>query len=257
MKKLNLVLFILLGTFLLACNTQKGPLIIVSKEYPNMAFHRWLKSGDKDIHVVSVYGIQDKDKMRKLLKEADGIIITGGEDINPALYNEPQEIKHCGKINNYRDSLELMLIKYAINNKIPLLGICRGHQIINVALGGSLIVDIPTYIHGDTIHRNHGHATMHEVYINPHSYLFNIVKVDSGMVRSNHHQAVKHVGKSLRAAAYAPDSIIEACEPIDTTKQFILTLQWHPEGMQYKAPLSYSIRDFFIVKAKEYKARVK
>ncbi len=251
-------LILILSTFLfLSCNQDTRPLILVSKEYKSQAFHHWLMSADSNIRIVSVFGMHDRDSILSLLKKADGIIITGGEDINPTLYGEPEEINRCGIINDYRDSLEIMLINYAIKNKIPLLGICRGHQIINVALGGSLIVDIPQDLGSDTLHRKDGHATMHLVYIKPDSYLHNIVKIDSGLVRSNHHQAVKQVGKNLHVVAYAPDSVIEACEPEDTTGQFILTLQWHPEGMDYNAPLSYRIRDFFLHKVKTYKKHIK
>ncbi len=252
MKKYILLFVATLGLLLLSCNNQKQPLIIVSKEYKNQAFHHWLMSGDSNIKIISVYGMHNQDSIRDLLRKADGIIITGGEDINPSLYGQPAEIKRCGTVNNYRDSLEIMLIKYATTHKIPLLGICRGHQIINVALGGSLIVDIPQDIGSDTLHRKNGHATMHMVYIMPKSLLHNIVKIDSGLVRSNHHQAVKTVGHDLLPVAFAPDSVIEACEPVDTTQQFILTLQWHPEGMDYASPLSYRIRDFFLHKVKSH-----
>lgn len=247
-------LTLILAIFLLvSCNKDSRPLIILSKEYKSQAFHHWLMSGDSNINILSVYGMHNRDSLLSLLKKADGIIITGGEDINPTLYGEPEEKKHCGTINDYRDSLEIMLINYAVEHKVPLLGICRGHQIINVALGGSLIVDIPQDIGSDTLHRKDGHATMHMVYIKPDSYLHNIVKTDSGLVRSNHHQAVKQVGKNLHVVAYAADSVIEACEPVDTTSQFIITLQWHPEGMDYSSPLSYRIRDFFLHKARAHK----
>ncbi len=250
MKKIYYLISVI---FLLsACHKTDKPLIIVSKEYKSQAFHKWLMDADSNINIVSAYGIHSDDSLYALIKRADGIIISGGEDVNPALYNEPQEIKRCGKINPYRDSLEQKLIRYAIKHKIPLLGICRGHQIINVTLGGSLIVDIPQDIGSDTLHRKDGHATMHMVYIQPGTYLHNIVGVDSGMVRSNHHQAVKQYPPMLRVSAYAPDTVIEATELRDTTQMFLLTLQWHPEGMDYNSPLSGRIRQVFLYKVHQH-----
>ena len=250
MKKI-FFFYIFLNLLLISCK-QDSPIIIVSKEYKNRAFHKWLQQDESNIKIISVYGMQDKDSILNLLKKADGIIITGGEDVNPELYGKAEEKKRCGQINMYRDSLELMLINYAIKKNIPLLGICRGHQIINVALGGSLIIDIPQDIGSDTLHRKNEHATMHLVYIKPNSFLHKIVQVDSGIVWSNHHQAVKKIGSLLKPVAFAKDSIIEACEPIDTTKHFILTLQWHPEAMDFSSPLSKNIRESFIAKIKEH-----
>jgi len=247
MKKLLLLwtAFVLL----LAC--QKGerpPVVVVSKNYDNR-FTEWLHKQDSSIQVISLYGIHDRDSIKKILRKADGIIISGGEDVNPSLYGEPEEITRCGKINVYRDQLEMNMIKYALNHKVPLLGICRGNQILNVTLGGSLIVDIPQDIGSDSLHRKNGGATMHIVYIKDGTMLKRIVRADSGLVRSNHHQAVKKLADMFRASAYAPDSVIEAIEPKDTTEYpFVLGIQWHPESMEDDNPLNYRIRQAFLAK---------
>ena len=93
---------------------------------------------------------------------ADGIILTGGEDINPLLYNDTLNLKVCGEIDYTRDTLEKNLFDYAFKNKTPLVGICRGMQMINVASGGSLYGDIPSEIGTKVIHRNNGEV-MHEI----------------------------------------------------------------------------------------------
>jgi len=245
-------LVILLVIFTFSCsNKDKQPLVVVSKNY-NKAFTTWLAKADSNILVVEAYGIKDKDSLAKLLQHADGIIISGGEDINPKIYGKASESNYCGQINPYRDTLEMIMINYAYSHKIPLLGICRGHQMLNVTFGGSLITDIPTFVGSDTMHRNNG-RTWHKVYIKPNTLLHSIVQVDSGEVLSNHHQAIDKLGRNLEVAAYAPDSIIEAVELYDTLfHPFIMGLQWHPEGMPDDNPLNYPIRDFFAQKVNKH-----
>ncbi len=250
MKKLTKLFLILAVTALLfACNKEKYT-IAVSKNYDNR-FSVWIHKADPHIKIINLYGIHNFNKLQKILSHADGIIISGGEDVNPLLYHDSAAIKLCGKINPYRDSLEQFTIKYAYAHKIPLLGICRGEQIINVTFGGTLVPDIPTFYH-DSIHRKNGHHTFHKVFILPNTLTFNIFKVRQGTVYSNHHQAVAKVAKMFRISAIAPDSVVEAIELKDTSKQFILGLQWHPEAMSDSNPLNYRIRTYFIKQIIKY-----
>ncbi len=251
MKKLSM-LFILISIF--ACNRtippknvkNIRPLVVLSVYNNNV--ENWLKNADTNLRIIAAFGINNDDSLKKLLSLADGIIITGGEDINPALYGKADEINKCYKISPKRDTLEIKMTNYAISNNIPLLGICRGEQMINVATGGTLYTDIPTDIGSLTMHRHHG-ATTHSVKIIQNTLLHSIVGVDSGTVYSNHHQGVEKLGRHLLAAAYAPDSLIEAIEFYDTIiHPFVMGVQWHPEKMKQTNPLSYRIRDFFIKK---------
>jgi putative glutamine amidotransferase len=160
---------------------------------------------------------------------ADGIIISGGPDVNPGIYGKAQEKDRCESIDNRRDSLELRMIKYAIENKIPLLGICRGHQILNVANKGSLIIDIPSDYDTTIIHRRGGD---HMVKIVEGTLLSELITPDSGLVNSSHHQAVETLAPGYRATAFARDGIIEAIEPVEPDGHpFILGVQWHPETL--------------------------
>jgi len=233
------------------------PFVLVSKDYNNV-HQDWLQAsiGNDKVVCINMYAIKSLDSIRMMLKKADGIIISGGEDVNPALYGEEKEIERCGTINQHRDSLEQMMIRYALNRKIPLLGICRGLQILNVTQGGSLVIDIPTDIGSKYLHRDSrkakkkkSTAVNHFVYIKKGTYLYNIVKVDSGIVYSNHHQAIEKVAPFFKVSSYAKDKVSESFEPKDTLLHpFILGVQWHPEAMKSENPLSGKIGRKFMKK---------
>ena len=131
------ILFSLLLIFFQSCSEKTT--IILSKESSNYA--KWISK--KNTVILDAYTIANTDS---ILSIADGIILTGGEDINPLLYNDTVNIKVCGEIDYRRDTLEKKLFDYAFKNKIPLMGICRGMQMINVASGGTLYGDIPLEI---------------------------------------------------------------------------------------------------------------
>lgn len=224
--------------------------ITVSKD-PKMVFKKWLgdsKTKDDSLVFINMYGAFEADSFDYWLEKSDGIIISGGEDINPALYGQPEDTSRCGTIDPLRDSLEMVMINYAYNEKVPLLGVCRGHQILNVAFGGSLIVDIPEDFGSTEMHRNNG-STMHKISVNETSYLYSFLGSTSGTVYSNHHQAVSRLAEGFEVSSYAPDGIPESIELQDTTKHpFILGVQWHPEAMDYKHPFSARIAEKFLEK---------
>ena len=267
MKKI--VFSILIISLIISCKHQQKissenralPLILVSKD-SKQTHDKWLSSsvGNHNFKCVNMYAVKSKDSVRLLLKKADGMIIAGGEDVNPALYGKQDELDRCGAINPHRDSLEQMMIHYAVKNKVPLLGICRGHQILDVTEGGSLIIDIPTDVGSKYLHRDSrkaeehkSTAVYHEIYIKRNTFLYNIVKVDSGSAYSNHHQAVSRVAKGFRISAYAKDKVIESIEPADTLRHpFILGVQWHPEAMDAKNSLSGTIGRKFLNKVRQH-----
>ena len=238
--------------FLFSCNKKNETkyTIILPSDYKKNV-QNWLLNFDTTLNVINIYNIPN-DSLDFILKNADGIVLTGGADIQPKIYGQDSLKKYCGKFNPRRDSLDSILLNYAINHKLPLLGICRGLQFINVGLGGTLIPDIPTFV-GDSIHRNNG-AVYHKVKILPNTFTATICRVDTGTVYSNHHQAINNIAKSLRISAIATDSVIEAVEWKDTTgKNFLLAVQWHPEAMDYRKPLSANIAKAFILAVKSKK----
>ncbi|MGB0935793.1 MAG: gamma-glutamyl-gamma-aminobutyrate hydrolase family protein [Alphaproteobacteria bacterium] len=163
------------------------------------------------------------------LDSIDGLIITGGDlDVDPALYGD--SIRHESvKIIEKRSNFEWDLTKGAIERDMPILGICGGHQLLNVALGGSLIQHIPAEIPTQIEHEqpNPRNEPGHSVEIIQGTLLHDIIGQNQIMVNSAHHQAVKDPAPSVRINSRAPDDVIEGFE--DTSKRFCLGIQWHPE----------------------------
>jgi len=238
--------FIIILLFSGSCQKQnQEPIILVSKESGN-TFMNWLARADNTVQRINMYNLP-ADSIAFYLSLSDGIIISGGPDINPGIYGKGSELERCGPIDHRRDTLELTMIRYAIENDIPLLCICRGHQILNAANKGTLIIDIPTDYDTIIAHRQEG---KHIVKVVEGTLLSEIIGPDRGLVNSRHHQAVEMLAPGFLASALAADGIIEAIEPVDRTEHpFILGLQWHPEYMiresdsPFALPIAYSFMD--------------
>lgn len=164
------------------------------------------------------------------LKKIKGLILSGGIDIYPELYNDWETKEDTGKYNTDRDGFEYKLIEYSINNNIPILGICRGCQLINVFFNGSLIYDIPSIRKVDHDRIDDNTMRIHNVNVFERSLLYNSVLSLNGNVTSSHHQSVDRLGEGLMVSAKADDGIIEAIEYANNSnKPFLLGIQWHPE----------------------------
>ena len=215
--------------------------IILSKESLN--YVKWIER--EDIIVLNAYAIDNTDSILEL---ADGIILTGGEDINPLQYNDTINIKLCGPINYIRDTLERKLFDYAFNHKIPLVGICRGMQMINVASGGTLYGDIPTEIGNKVIHRNKGEV-MHEIVVSSENpYCTNLIfplDKETFLVNSWHHQGLKDVAPNIHVIARSYDGLPEAVI-MDTAKHpFMIAVQFHPERLGLDNVIHKQMRSSF------------
>ena len=244
-KNLILTLFILILIFP-ECSDRKSDLILISKD-SRLRIEKWFSSIDPGIEIREFYSIPP-DSMDYYLIRADGIVIGGGEDVNPAMYGKPEYLEVCGEVDDFRDSIEKVMIQFALLNDIPLLGICRGQQIINVVAGGSLIPDLPTYKPGPIVHRDSSDIA-HIIFAESGSWLSGLIGHDSVWVNSRHHQAVDEVSEKFHIAAYAPDGVIESIEiRSEENHPFAIAVQWHPESLLDS--LSYSIGRLFITSIK-------
>ncbi len=169
----------------------------------------------------------DAGVLERVVSACDGLLITGGQDVNPALYGRDRGL--CGELCDGRDGMETPLFELALKRDIPVLGICRGMQFINVALGGTLYRDIPTEHPTPLCHRQSApyDRPSHEVAIEAGSPLDALFGVRKLGVNSCHHQAVERLSDRLRAAARADDGLIEAFYM--PSARFVLGVQWHPE----------------------------
>lgn len=165
------------------------------------------------------------------LREVAGLVLTGGEDLDPALFGETThpatDAPHAG-----RDAYELALALAAHEQRVPTLAICRGAQVVNVALGGSLVQDIPSQEPSDVEHSPAGKRAerVHTVEIDPGSRLSRIMGTTRISTNSSHHQAVRRTASALHVTARSEDGIIEALEPHDPA-WWMVAVQWHPEEL--------------------------
>ena len=184
----------------------------------------------------------------------DGILFSGGEDLHPELYGKPEYVKEYGlkEIIPARDQFEYEVIEKAFGLKKPVLGICRGLQLINVYLGGTLVPDIPT-MHHSTVHgKISGQDQTHFIRVENFSMLYDISGQELGIVNSAHHQSVERPAKELKISAFSEPGIVEAMEWKEPAKKsWLLMVQWHPERMSdFSSPFSANIKSAFLQESK-------
>jgi putative glutamine amidotransferase len=179
---------------------------------------------------------EEEQVVRVMYEQADGIFLAGGHDLDPALYGEAERHPTCDEPDHERDWTELRLVRWALEDDKPLLGVCRGIQSINVAAGGTLYQHVPDQHPGAIKHDyfSMGEGTgrdylAHAVRIEPGSRLSAIMGVDEVMVTSMHHQGVKAIARGFRPGARAEDGLVEAIEHVD--RRFVLGVQWHAEEL--------------------------
>jgi putative glutamine amidotransferase len=174
--------------------------------------------------------LDDEDRLRAIYDRLDGIVFPGGADVAPEEYGE-EPIDNLNVIEAPRDRTELTLARWAFADDLPTLGICRGQQLLNVALGGSLYQDlrhqgVTTVEHSDADGRARN-ALLHRVRLDPGSRLAQLIDETSVEVNSLHHQAVKVVAAPLKATGTSDDGVIESLESDE--RRFLIAVQWHPE----------------------------
>ena len=235
---------------------ENKPIILIIPsldEYNNLKLsQKYTKiiSKNSAVPIISAYYKNIND----IIKYIDGIIFSGGVDPNPIFFDiEP---RYCNDITPKRDIFEISLCKKAFKMGIPILGICRGIQIIALTFGGNIYQDIHKENSNKSKHYQNfsGKYPFHSINIRKKSKLYNIIKSEKLYVNSFHHQAIKEVPKKFEISAISDDLIIEAIEY--KGNKFIIGVQWHPEQMT-KSNYNESIFKKFIYEANEYKRRNK
>ena len=211
--------------------------------YENYA--NWI-SANGNVELIRLgYAFNNLDDIEK----CQGLFLTGGSDIHPEFYNKKEYKKEFNltDIDVRRDTFELNLLERWQRNKIPLLGVCRGQQLFNVFLGGTLIPDLPSF--GKFNHAKLNDAPRnHAIHVDPNSQLKDWVGTDVGQINSFHHQSVDRVASGLAANAISPDGVVEGLEWAKPKENIpMMCVQWHPEMMKDpESPFTKNIRDRFL-----------
>lgn len=200
----------------------KSPVIGVA--WPKADYIASLEKAGAEVKVLE----PERDALPGALDHCDGLLLTGGVDVDPKEYGEAPH--PTVELDPTRDDYELALARIAIERDMPLLAICRGSQVLNVAAGGSLIQDLPSQHPGAIEHSitESKNAIAHDVHIEPGTCLSVLVGSPTVAVNSRHHQSVKDAAPGFVVAATSPDGVVEAIERTDAA--FCVGVQWHPEN---------------------------
>ncbi len=212
----------------------KKPLIAVIPLYDDLRQSIWMLPGyleglTKAGAVPIILPLKaEHDDFLRLVDMCQGLLLTGGHDVDPALYAE-KPTPQCGHPCPERDALEQLVFQHVMQQDKPVLGICRGIQLINVLCGGTLFQDLPSQHASEVCHQmtppyDRG---VHEVHIVRGTSLHQLLGKETLSVNSYHHQAIKHLAPTLTATAYSADGLVEAVEMTD--KRYVKAVQWHPE----------------------------
>lgn len=189
--------------------------------------------------------IGDQAALQTLIRRIDGLVLTGGADVSPDRYGE-EKLPLCGATSPQRDETEFALCRLALEMDLPILAICRGQQVLNCALGGTLYQDIAAQ-YGDALKHpcyDTPRDQVHEVRVEPTSRLHAITGMDALRVNSRHHQAVKTLGEGLIVSARATDGLIEGVEM--PGRRFVVGVQWHPETLSDYLPEAQALFNAFV-----------
>lgn len=214
-------------------------------EYVNLS-DKYVKAIlDAGAYPIVVPVIDDDEAIKSIITKIDALVLSGGQDVNPKFYNE-DPLEKLGNICTRRDEFDFKLIKYAMELKKPILGICRGMQILNVYFGGNLYQDLSyckNYFVKHDQNAKYYEAT-HSLHIKEDSFLYDIADKET-FVNSFHHQAIRKLANDFKVIARAKDEVIEAIEYMKEDN-FILAVQFHPEMMFEKHEFSRKIFKSFI-----------
>ena len=226
--------------------TEKG----VDRAFVNAAYIRAIERAGGVPLLLTPY--HSAAALARFATQIGGLLLTGGGDIDPARFGEPRHDK-TDLISAERDELELRhLTRQAIDDGVPLLAICRGLQVVNVARNGTLHQHVPDVFGEDIAHSQPGARSdqTHDVNIDPGSMLATVAGAEHLRVNSFHHQAIKELGDGLRPVAWADDKVIEAAE-LPGARSFMLAVQWHPEELVDSDPAALRLFEALVAAARE------
>ena len=191
---------------------------------------------------ILIPNVKNMEDMSLVLDKIDGLLLSGGHDVNPRTYKERNSGK-AGNFDNIRDHQEIFMTEYALEKDIPILGICRGLQVLNVTLGGTIHQDLPSAgFLAHSMSNSLRNEPSHSLKILEDSPLYEIFKRDEIWTNSYHHQGINELGKGLKVAALSEEGLIEAVY-LDG-KKFALAVQWHPEMMYDNEEMNLLFKKF-------------
>ncbi len=196
--------------------------------------------------------LTEKEDLFRLLDRCDGILFPGGEDVDPRFYDQVPSSK-LGRINRKFDAVWIDATHYAVEKGLPILGICRGLQLVNVALGGNLYQDMSDFPGNTILHSQKQDRSypVHPINVEKDSNLAKLLKETRVYTNTMHHQSVNGVGKGLKVVASADDGVIEALED-EKSEGKITLVQWHPEELQDSVPCMRSLFQNLVEQAAQY-----
>jgi putative glutamine amidotransferase len=236
---------------------------------PNIFINLCTKTGDEMFYIrrgyiealtaagavpITLPLMADREFAAHVIELADGVLLPGSiTDVDPKLYHE-EVSPYYGQKGPERDQSDFYLLEKAFEKKIPVFGICFGHQSLNVFCGGSLYQDLPHDVTSDVVHWQDEpyNLPVHNVTLKEDTLMHRIFGTTELPVNSIHHQGVKTVGNNLRASAYSPDGIVEAYENRNGG-QFLMGVQWHPERMWQDDPQQFRLFEEFVGAARKWR----
>ena len=255
LRKLNLSrCFFLIGIFA-SLNLYSQTKIYIATARLNKNTITYTKEISSNVEFIDFMNINYSDR-KSLLQKCSGLLLLGGLDIHPARFNKGELKKYCD-IDENRDTIEFALLRWADSSSMPILGICRGMQFINIYFGGALCVDIPTFCSPAMKSEKHRDPkrkkdVYHNVTISENTKLSECFGPKKTiLVNSFHHQCVGELGKTLKISAKGPGGIIEGIENDGSLrKAFVLGVQWHPERYYVEDPNNLKILEKFFLAVK-------
>ncbi|MCU0453092.1 MAG: gamma-glutamyl-gamma-aminobutyrate hydrolase family protein [Bacteroidetes bacterium] len=209
-------------------------------------YRAWLRGLDADLDL-QLLSTRAEHQVR--VEDLDGVLLTGGGDVHPKFYGRDDLLDRTEGVVLERDIFEMRLIEQVLERNLPMLAVCRGVQVLNVALGGSLHHDLASLGFND--HRGPGE---HPLHVDPHAMLFFAAGARETPVNTSHHQALDRLGNGLQATGFAPDGVIEAVEwSSKEGMPFLMGVQWHPERLPDHL-LSRNLAGLFLKDVRRFRA---